>query len=194
PEITQSGRSGSSFSSAKSTASVGVPDTDQCRGSTCVTRNGWVRVSEWPDALRSRSGATTSRCPSPSSARSSAAKPAARIPSSFVSRNRTRAAPGPQGRDRFQVDSSPIAPTLRRGPVSTSKRRLPKEAAGDKPKETYRVACGMNVTRLVAVHARDRHVSEPRAGARGAHEKLRLQHEAARCEAQRTDGPQRVQP
>src|SRR5262245_22759092 len=88
PESTQSGRWGSSFSTASSTASVGVPDTAWWVASRLARRSGWSRVKEWPEPLRSRSGATTWTSPSPATVRSSAARPAARMPSSLVSRKR----------------------------------------------------------------------------------------------------------
>src|SRR5215471_15975189 len=72
------------------TASVGVPSTDHRFSPTRLARRGLCRVSEWPAALRSWSGATVKTSPTGSSADASRSIPSEKTPSSLVTRMRGR--------------------------------------------------------------------------------------------------------
>src|SRR5712691_2301114 len=86
PEATSTGGSGRKPSTPRFTQSDGVPLTAKRRSPSSTVRTGRWSVSACPQALCSRSGATTHTSPSSASASASAASPGAWTPSSLVTR------------------------------------------------------------------------------------------------------------
>src|SRR5436190_19028453 len=93
----RSGRASlSSHCTARLTQSVGVPSTAYTRSSSFWSRSGRVRVSEWPEALCSRSGATMMTSPSSRRAPARSLMPSEYTPSSLVTRMRVMVSDGPR--------------------------------------------------------------------------------------------------
>jgi hypothetical protein len=89
PEQTRSGRwSLSNDSTPRLTQSVGVPSTAYQLSSIFCMRRGRERVSEWPVALCSRSGATTTTSAALASEAARRRIPWEKTPSSLVTRMR----------------------------------------------------------------------------------------------------------
>src|SRR5262245_54708112 len=113
---------------ARFTQSEGVPLTANHRSRTRSTRSGRCSVSAWPQALCSRSGATTYTSPRAPSAPASAARPAACTPSSLVTR---RTAIGDE-HDEEMVGATGFEPATPRPPVwcATGLRHAPTAERG----------------------------------------------------------------
>src|SRR5260370_1867885 len=89
PEQTRSGgRSLSTHSTARLTQSVGVPATEYQFSRTVCMRSGRLRVRACPEALCSRSGATTKTSASCERAATRVLMPSEKMPSSLVTRIR----------------------------------------------------------------------------------------------------------
>src|ERR1700688_2006180 len=144
PEQTRSGgRSFSTHSTARLTQSVGVPSTEYQFSRTFCMRSGRLKVRACPDALCSRSGATTKTSASSDRAAARVLIPSEKMPSSLVTRMRVMAlsgrpypSEGGEGGSRWARHRPPSPPfgrgyaAFRRRPVDLDPR--PKGGDGDR--------------------------------------------------------------